>query len=191
MYSLASLNAARRHRRHRHHHRHNRAEAMSGSKKDQMMYFVGQKGIGGAVAGLLGYMDSYNGEPTFFATAGDPTSGVGLKAMVAIAGNLAQAFQIWTGRFMGKSMGALGNVIDGAIAGTADAGWFSWTYVQGNTYGSAKKASESHKTSGVGFNYDGAPQPRAMGQGAPRGVAPDHVSRAAAAVQSSGLAGFI
>jgi len=190
MYSLASLNAARRHRRHhRHHHRHNRAEAMSGSKRDQLAYFAGQKGVGGAVSGLLGYMDSYNGEPTFFATAGDPTSGVGLKAMVAIAGNLAQAFQIWTGRFMGKSMGALGNVIDGAIAGTADAGWFSWTYVQGNTYGAAKKASESppHKTSGVGFNYDGAPEPRAMGVGTPR----DHVSRAAAAVQSSGLAGYI
>ncbi len=165
MYDLASLNAARRHHRRHHGHRHhNRADGMmSGAQGARLATFAGAKLAEAAVGAGLGYMDAYSGEPMFFQSKDDPTSGIGLKAGLALVSNAAQLAMLWTGTNFGsyRTMGVLGDALDGAVAGTASASFVSYMYLQGNTYGAAKRSKE---TSTKGVDYS-APM-REMGVGA-------------------------
>lgn len=159
MYDLATLNAAKRHKHRRHHHRRNRADGgMFSSKTAHLTRFAGAKVFEGLVSGGLGAMDGNTGEAVFFQStdkAGkvDPTSGIGLKALLALGANTAELVRILVGHSFGDKMGLLGDAIDGAFEGTASASWCSWTYLQGLTYGKAKRLAEEKKT-GTGARVD-------------------------------------
>jgi hypothetical protein len=136
---------------------------MSGAKGARLAQFAGAKAAEALVGAGLGYMDAYSGEPMFFQSKDDPTSGIGLKAGLAILSNLGQLGMLWTGYSFGK-MGALGDVLDGAVAGTASASFVSYMYLQGNTYGAAKRSKESSgSATSLGIDYS-APAPQ-MGGG--------------------------
>ncbi len=164
MYDLATLNAAKRHRHHHGRRHRNRAEggmfAMTATKTGNLTRFAGAKVFEGLVSGGLGAMDGNTGEAVFFQStdAGgkvDPTSGIGMKALLALGANTAELVRIMLGHSFGAKLGLVGDAIDGAIEGTASASWCSWTYLQGLTYGKAKRlAEEKGKSAGAGSRVD-------------------------------------
>lgn len=148
MYDFASLNAARRHKHKGHRHHRNRAGggmfSMTEAKMASLTKFGMSKIAEGGISALLGAMDGNTGEAVFFQSTDasgkvDPTSGVGLKALLALTTNAAELVRLFAGHSFGAKMGLLGEVIDGTIEGAASASWCSWSYLQGLTYGKAKR----------------------------------------------------
>jgi hypothetical protein len=162
MYDLATLNAAKRHKHSRRHR--NRAEggmfAMTATKASNLVRFGTSKFFEGFVSAGLGAMDGNTGEAVFLQStdAGgkvDPTSGIGLKALLALGANAAELVRILAGHSFGNKYGLVGDAIDGVFEGTASASWCSWTYLQGLTYGKAKRlAEEKGKGAGAGARVD-------------------------------------
>lgn len=193
MYDLATLNAAKRHRHSRRHR--NRAEggmfAMTATKTANLVRFGGAKVFEGLVSGGLGAMDGNTGEAVFFQStdaAGkvDPTSGIGLKALLALGANTAELVRIMVGHSFGDKLGLIGDAIDGAIEGTASASWCSWTYLQGLTYGKAKRlAEEKGKGAGAGARVDYRSRELEGRRDVPRERAPQQQPQTAA--RSSGV----
>lgn len=164
MYDLATLNAAKRHshkgsRRHR-----NRADggmfAMTASKTSKLVKFGSVKFFEGFFSAGLGAMDGNTGEPVFIQStdaAGkvDPTSGIGLKAILALSVNTVELVRILAGHSFGDKYGLVGDAIDGAVEAAGSASWCSWSYLQGLTYGKAKRLTEEKgKGAGAGARVD-------------------------------------
>jgi hypothetical protein len=167
--SLASLNAASsRHRHHKGRRRRHRAEGagLSGSRKDRITYFVGEKAGVFVVTAVLGYTQGNGGEPLFFSD--DPSKAVGLKLLTAIGTNAVQLFQVWSGWSFEKLVpGMLGVGLDGLVAGSADGSFGAWNFDQWNLYGAAKRSS----TGTAGRDLDYSARRRQMPTGRPAAAA--------------------
>ncbi len=200
MFTLSSLNQSRGRRSHgRRRHGRNRAEGGSSFRgaggADTLGHYLARKGVETLVGGAFGYMEGYSGEPVFFQTKGDPTSGIGLKALTAIVSNgaeLAQLFTGWSFKRITTGMPELGHMLDGAVEGAASASWVAWFFTQGNTYGAGKRAKEkAAATAGVDYSKARrlAPDTRVHADAPP--PAPAAVQQAARAAQADPWFGYV
>ena len=201
MFDLSSLNQSRGRRHHgRTRHRRNRAEGGSSFRgaggPATVGHYLARKGAETLVGGAFGYMEGYSGEPVFFQTKGDPTSGIGLKALTALMSNgaeLAQLFTGWSFKSVTKGMPELGTMLDGAVEGTASASWVAYIFTQGNTYGAGKRAKEKAAgTAGVDYAKAKrlAPDTRVRPEAAPE-APPAAVTHAARAAQADPFYGYV
>jgi len=189
-FGLSAMNATRGHHlAHYSHSHHNRQEAHEGGTKKEARathgtYFLGQKLFEFGVAGWLGYMEGYSGEPMFFSS--NPATAVGLKFLGLVVLNTVEIARIWFDHSFQNQLGAkAGAFFDGALAGTTSAFTVAWTYDYANSAGNAKRAAETPatppaKTTG-GVDYSKS-RPRQLGAPAPKS-APQPDRDLAAAVE--------
>jgi hypothetical protein len=114
-----------------------------------LVHTLFRKGAGVSFSATIGSMEGTTGEPTFGGTAGDPSSGWGVKGITAGVFNSIEFLQLLFGGQLSK-YGYLGCAVDGVVEGLADAGLYLWTFTLFNTSAIAKSKG---KTAGTGFDY--------------------------------------